>query len=288
MKAFSTWSPGYTLVEMAISVVITAVILGTAISPVLNAERSWNRSQESLDITQNTRAALEMMVRDLRMAGSGVGGTSVTTGGVPGNRMHVLEPGPALGNPDTLHILASLDGVRSFISVSMPSASSILRVDDESAFKAGDLIVVSGRSRADLFEVTSVNSQPKQLVLASSSPYNRIQDHDLWPAGGYPVGSRVSRVERVSYWVDEENGVTRLYRRVNSEAPVPIACGVDDLAVRYILQDGSTTDSPDDPDLIRSVELEYAGRVDRKSYGTTGLTDCRPFKVQIQPRVLGT
>jgi len=275
---------GFTLVELMVAIVLTALLVLAALSSMFNVERSWDASQEQIDVTQNTRAALEMLARDVRMAGSGFGGRTLTTGGVPGNRLHVLEPTPAASGPDTLHMVGSLEGTRGFTAASMPSPSAPLVLDDATGFEIDDLVAISGRGEANLFQVTGVDPNGREIFLSATSAYNR--SHDSWPAGGYPPGSRVTKVERISYWVDEEDGITVLYRRVDTGEPVPIAYGVDNLAIRYVLADGTTSGNPPDPSLIRSVEIEYLGEP-VKDAATRQYTYPQAFQVRIQPRVLG-
>ena len=272
---------GFTLVELAVAVVLTALILATALSTTFNMQSSWDQSQDRVQVTQNSRAALEMMARDLRMAGSGFAGRTLTTGGVPSRRMFPLQPrsGGAFGT-DTLVVVGGSSGVSTGTAAIMQSPSDLLFVNDASGFEVGDLVVITDGGDANLFEVTSKVPSVNRLDHASTSPYNTPADHDTWPAGGYPTGSTVVKVERLTYWVDDTGPTAKLYRQTHHGDPVPIAQGVASLLIRYVLADGSVVADPADPSLIRSVRIEYVGRSSRPTHADT-------LRISTMPRVMG-
>ncbi|MFN3532314.1 MAG: PilW family protein [Candidatus Brocadia sp.] len=87
---------GFTLVEFVIGLAISLILLGVTVS-MLNVERkSYSFQEQVTEMQQNIRAATDMMVREIRMAGydpSGAGFTGIGT--------HTTE---------LLQILADLDG----------------------------------------------------------------------------------------------------------------------------------------------------------------------------------
>ncbi|MCF6154296.1 MAG: prepilin-type N-terminal cleavage/methylation domain-containing protein [Candidatus Brocadia sp.] len=87
---------GFTLVELVIGLAISLILMGVAVS-MLNVQRkSYSFQEQVTEMQQNIRAATDMMVREIRMAGydpSGAGFTGIGT--------HTTE---------LLQILADLDG----------------------------------------------------------------------------------------------------------------------------------------------------------------------------------
>jgi prepilin-type N-terminal cleavage/methylation domain-containing protein len=272
---------GFTLVELMVTLVIMAVVLGVLVRSLLGVDKSWSHSQDRIDASQNMRAAMDMMVRDLRMAGSGFGGRPVTTGGVPDNLILPCRPAPAAGASDSLFITGALTGPATTCMTAMASPSDGLFVTDTDGFAPGNLVVVTNGVDANMFEVTSVLPATGSLEHSTLSPYNDPTEHIRWPNGGYPPGAAVVQVQRVAYWVDEDQPDRRLMRRQGTEAPLPVAFDVEDLRVTYRLADGTVSASPADPTLIRSVHLDYVPRV----RGATGPPDT--LSVRVQPRVLG-
>jgi len=280
MRVRSLLPAGFTLVELAVSVVVTALILSAAVGTVFRLEKSWDASQDRADVTRNSRAALEMLARDLRMAGSGFAGRTLTTGGAPDNRLYPLQSmdGGEFGT-DTLVVISGEGGLSTVTTAIMASPSGNLLVEDAAGFAQGDLVVVTDGDDANLFEVTSLGDG-NRLDHAATSPYNDPNGHDAWPAGGYPSGSTVVKVEKVSYWIDDTGAVPKLYRRMGSGIPLPLAHGVEALNVRFVLADGSVSSDPDNPALIRSVQVDYVGKMTNHALKDT-------VRISTTPRVIG-
>ena len=71
---------GFTIVEMLISVAIGMLIIGITVT-MFNAQRKAFSLQEELsEMTQNARIAMNMISRDVRMAGYNAGGTLTVSG----------------------------------------------------------------------------------------------------------------------------------------------------------------------------------------------------------------
>jgi hypothetical protein len=203
----------------------------------------------------------------------------IVTGGIPDNQLFPVDPAPAIGS-DTLNVTAGLQGVQSSVTQTVGSASDLIYVADASGFSAGDLITLSNGVEVNMFEVTAVDAGSGQLSHSADSPYNDPDDHILWPNGGYPTGSRVAQVQRVSYWIDEDSPRRQLLRRVNDQTPVPVASGADRLEVLYRMVDGSLTSSPGNPVEIHAVVLRYVPRRPSGAQAADTLT------VTVQPRVM--
>ena len=272
---------GFTLVELMIALVITAMMVTVLVRSLLTVEGSWENSRNRVATSQNTRAALDAMVRDVRMAGSGFSGRPVVTGGVPGNIVYPCRPAPNPSGSDSLFVTGCLSGVATTTSVPMPSPSDGMFVSSTDGFSPGDLVVITNGVEANMFEVTGVVPSTGSLEHSVSSAHNDPNQHVIWPSGGYPTGSTVVQVQQVAYWVDTATGESRLMRRNGSEAPLPVGFDVDALHVSYGLADGSVTSAPSDPALIRTLFLDYVPGVK----GAT--TPARTVSVRVKPRVLG-
>jgi len=60
---------GFTLVELLIALALTGVVLGAAVTTFVAQRWSYARQEHVTAMTQGTRAAMEMVTRDVRMAG---------------------------------------------------------------------------------------------------------------------------------------------------------------------------------------------------------------------------
>jgi hypothetical protein len=259
------------------------VVAGAILSMLLNVQRSWSTSRDLMISHQNERAGVDLMVRDIRMAGTGFAGRPIVTGGVPNNLIYPLEPRPGAGAGDTLTITAGFTGLHSLTTANMGSASDALRVASVAGFQVDDFVIITNGVEANMFQVTDIDAMTNTLGHATSSPYNTPSGHVVWPAGGYVAGATVAQVGRVSYWVDDTGAVTKLRRQMGEETPLTVAADINGMRFRYISADGSESASPADPSLVRSVLLDYLSPA--AAGCEEGASDT--LSLRIQPRVLG-
>jgi prepilin-type N-terminal cleavage/methylation domain-containing protein len=60
---------GFTLVEVAIAMVIAVAVMGAVFGLLIRGQSSFQREPEVADVSQNARSGLDMIARDLTMAG---------------------------------------------------------------------------------------------------------------------------------------------------------------------------------------------------------------------------
>ncbi|MEA1867990.1 MAG: PilW family protein [Thermodesulfobacteriota bacterium] len=65
----SSKSNGFTLVELLIAMAITGIVSAAIFSTFLSQQKSYLIQEQVAEMQQNLRAAMNMMVRDIRMAG---------------------------------------------------------------------------------------------------------------------------------------------------------------------------------------------------------------------------
>lgn len=275
---------GFSLIELMVAMTIFTVVLVGVLGVLFHIQDSWTTSSNQIHTNTNERASVDLMANDIRMAGSGFGGLSAITPGVPGSRVYPLQPLPGHSAPDTLFVTGSLTGATTALTSRMASAAADIVVADVTAFAVNDLIIVSDAGDANLFQVTGINTATKTLQHATSSAYNTALGHTPWPNGGYNIASRVAKVSRVAYWVDEstDSGRKTLMRRDGGQDPVAVANNVEWLSLRYVLADGTVSNNPADPSLIRSVLMDYVSPSLVADHATAADT----LSMRIQPRVL--
>ncbi len=61
--------PGFTLIELLVSLVIGLVVLGAVYSVFTLHDREVHRQEQVIEMQQSARSAMEMMTREIRMAG---------------------------------------------------------------------------------------------------------------------------------------------------------------------------------------------------------------------------
>jgi len=244
---------GFTLIEMMVAVAILIVVLLALYATLNGAQRAAMVSTRHVQTRDTGRVAIQLMERDLRMAGSGWGLVAVETSD-NGNPLQLrgIMPGPGAVS-DSIRILGSWGGIAR-LSQDMPLSTSAIRVDSLAGFTAGDLCVVTNdEGSAHLFQVTSIGTAPNTLV-TGPSPWNTAGGHASWPAGGYRQGTTVYRVALVSYAVDS---VTyrrpSIVRTEHGQASQLVAYDVHDLQIWYGLLNGARTRAPSDLSMIREI-----------------------------------
>lgn len=239
---------GFTLLEMLVVMVILGVVLGGVFGTLNRTRGEADRVGTLVEKRQSARAAVQLLERDLRMAGSGLAGVPVSAS-FNGTAMSfaAVTPGPVSGanSCDSVQIMGAW-GASTTTTDGMPGASSILKVADVTGFSDGDLVVIVDplATSANLFEVTATNSSAGTIQHNPSSPYN-LPGGRQWPAGGYPANSQVFKIDLLSYRVDATSyKKPALVRRAFRQAPSVVAYNVDLFQVWYHMQDGTETRAP--------------------------------------------
>ena len=69
---------GFTLIELLIVIVISALLTGAIYTIFISQQSSYAIQTGVTGMQQNARAALTLMEKDIRMAGSGIGSSTFT------------------------------------------------------------------------------------------------------------------------------------------------------------------------------------------------------------------
>jgi type IV pilus assembly protein PilW len=247
---------GYSIIEVLVALTLATVLAAAAFTVFFNSQRATGRVTKIIENRQNSRTAIQLLERDLRMAGSGWGRQSVS-GCYDGAPMMVASVQPGYGgsdaSSDTLGILGAWDQATT-LTAAMPSASSTIKVADLTGFAVGDLCVVTDTKSSHLFQVTGINNGASTLEHATSSRYNMAGGHAGWPSGGYLVAAKVYRASWVSYRVDSTSAKRpQLVRWAQNQSPQVVAYDVNQFTVSYLLEDSTSTRDPIDLSLIEQV-----------------------------------
>jgi type IV pilus assembly protein PilW len=60
---------GFTLIELLVTLLIGSFIMGSASMVLISQSKAYATQEQVEDITENLRSAVEMMTRDIRLAG---------------------------------------------------------------------------------------------------------------------------------------------------------------------------------------------------------------------------
>lgn len=229
---------GFSLVELMVALTIAMIILAASVALMVNSKQSYTTQDGLARLQENARFAMQFLLRDIRMAGyygcadditsvksflnAGNGfsfsfsnriegseaggvfnpsGTSLSTAGI--------NTGTASGNiwPNTDAIaMRMLDASNPFaLQGSMPQTSSSLKVNAGSGLAAGDVIMLTDCSNADMFQITNMNPNGGfDLVVhnpGSGSPGNNPANNPMKLSKKYQVNSQVMKFISVVYYI---------------------------------------------------------------------------------------
>ena len=191
---------------------------------------------------ENLRSALEIMTRDIRMAGYGIPlAVDVPAGLLPGgdNTIRNIRALNRTTGADEIYILYRYDMDSSLPPTTAPGGMGIyansLTVASVSGFWKGDLVLVSDGINGDVFEVTQPPSAPTLNfdVGGSANLYNSLASHTPFP--GYAAGvTTVSKVRFARYFIDTTDPVhpTLMLDRMTGTAQ-PLADDIEDMQIQY-------------------------------------------------------
>lgn len=264
---------GFTLVEIAVTLTVLATVLGAVFYAFFRSQASARRTENVVQARQGSRAALQLLEREIRMVGSGWGRAPVygCDNGTP-MTLSAITPGYASAAASDSVVLLGAWDAQTTLRANMAMVSDPVPCQSTAGFKNGDFVLVTNGAVAHIWQVTGVSGSPADLAHAASSVYNMPGGHTNWPAGGYGPGARVYRVAWVTYRVDNTSYRTPcLTRRDQGSAAQVVATDVSSFQVWYLLQDDTVTRNPADLSLIDKIRPIIVTRVTDR--GATVLTD---------------
>lgn len=219
---------GFGLVELMVAMTIGLVLLG-GIGYVFIGSRGAFRTTDNLSrMQENARYALDMMSRDIRMAGYlGCGNMAAIRVNTianppvpqmtPGNALIGYDNGSGWTNPSTVawtagDVLSVMGAFSSGVNLTgnlAPQNANIQVSSNPDGFQAGDVLVVTNCVNADVVKATSVSNSGTTITVAhsnSSNTGNRI--------GVYGPDAFLMKVNQYSYFIGTNPAGNRALYRV--------------------------------------------------------------------------
>lgn len=251
---------GLTLVEIMVAIVISLILAAGIIQLFLGTSQTY-RFQESLSrIQENGRFAMEVMSRDIRMAGFWGCGTAdlagvnsilndsddyvwdfgvplqghEATGGAwsPAVDASIVDPLPG----SDILTLRSTDDSGATISFQPALPAATIHVEPGHQLAIQDVVIATDCTMAAVFQITNINnpgSGGHNVVHAATSsitPGNQSP-----PSLGHQfVEGELLKISTKTYYVRQgTNGLPALWRRVGSAAAQELVEGVERMRVTY-------------------------------------------------------
>lgn len=190
---------------MSISLLILAS-LGTVF---LSQLRTYNVQEQLIEMTQNARAAMDFMSREIRMAGYGVPKSNLSgwidwVSGVTMSKAVIIEDGTGASGSDIIHIAACFDGPASTLASAVSAGSTTLQVQSghggEFNLNRKKLISLNGLEGA---LITNISSD----TLTIDTDPNTTGNQGL--KNSYQNGTALSIAKVISYSIVSETENSR-------------------------------------------------------------------------------
>lgn len=250
MKPFfiSRKQTGFGLVELMIAMTLGLVLLGGIGYVYMGSSGAFRTTDNLSRIQENARYALEVMSRDIRMAGYiGCGNIAsmvvktIASPPVPAmsvnNALIGYDNGSGWTNPttiprvagDVLSIMAAFGNGATLAGNLTPSNANVQINGNPNGYKQGDVLVVTDCANADVFKVTNVPGNSGLVTLASGSGSNSGNRTGVYGSDAY-----VLRVDQYSYFIGNNTAGNRALYRVGLDGVAQeIVEHVHDMQLRY-------------------------------------------------------
>jgi type IV pilus assembly protein PilW len=240
---------GFTLIEVMTAMVILGIAMTAAYATFQFQHASFTVQNRVAEAQQNLRAAMEVMGRDIRLAGYGIpAAVPVPTGLLPGgdNTIRNIRTLNRTTGADEIYILYMYDMDASVPPTNapggMPIYANTLNVSSVAGFWEGDLVLISDGINASMFEVTQPPSAGTLNfdVGGSTNLYNTSSwPHTPFPGyGSGPPAPTVSKARFVRYFIDTTDPAhptlmqDRMLDKTNPIAQ-PLADDIEDMQFQY-------------------------------------------------------
>lgn len=231
---------GFTLIELLITMVVMVVIVAALSSTFIIQQKTYNTQEQIAEMTQNARAAIDLLTSELIIAGYGtpgsatsnlspwitwVSGVSFTSGPV------VLQNGSGALGSDIIHIAACFGEP----SMTTNLAANAARMDTT-------LTVLDGsKFNTDKKKLISINGLESAIVRGVSANTLTIDTDPSTPTvneglkKAYQIGDSVCIVKVISYSIVQEDGSYILKRNENLDAGrQPVAENIINLQINTV------------------------------------------------------
>ncbi|MBL4633329.1 MAG: prepilin-type N-terminal cleavage/methylation domain-containing protein [Kofleriaceae bacterium] len=261
---------GTTLVELMIAMIISSIVVFFLFTIQSRMSQAYNGQGTVSEITQNLQAARQMLVRDIRMAGYGLGDGTVSavsafdpTATVDGDG-NISLPGFTVNNNangdgnDSFRLLFANSEDDIFILGYTPGAGAKVWFDydtpdgSDPGFSVNDTLIISGRNDSCIISITLITlGTPSRVHFSNTGAFNSAQNNHCDDAlSGTSI--KVSRLSSRSYRIDPIRKVEG-YLQMSPSGEVVANDWVDmgvgftnlQIATRYFNNTPPTTLDPD-------------------------------------------
>ena len=260
---------GFTLIELLIALVLSIVIVGAVYATFNSQQKSFSLTNQKMDMQQQGRAAMNFIMRDLRMAGCLVPAAKALR--VVNNNISSGTT-PASDALTVLYSNGAFDGLSIVSASGAPPASVTVEVQSGGSFASNSsyvneniILVTSDESHSVIRKISGASGTGAQRTftlggldsyLSGVSPaFDSSSDNSASYAGGnaYILTTRTYDVQSETLYINDHNDTT------STGTPQPLAEGAEILQFDFNMSDGNTVSDPTSGsytiDQVRAVRI---------------------------------
>ncbi|MBI5193991.1 MAG: prepilin-type N-terminal cleavage/methylation domain-containing protein [Nitrospirae bacterium] len=235
---------GFTLIEIMVAVAILGIVLTSLYNLFIGQVRTFEAQRDVTTTQRDIRTSLEMLERDIRMAGLGV------PRGV--NPIAFVQNGTLLNAaaPDTISINFSLGPVTYLRTSTVTQPGNVIQVNSVTDFVVGNTVNIISKYNNNLvggYIINAINTVANTLSLNADPTAAGIDTGDF----------AIKAFNTITYSVaaNVTTGRNNLIRNDGTVQSV-IIDGVNDFQLSYIMNDKTETSAPATLSDIRRIRID--------------------------------
>lgn len=217
---------GFGVLELVLGVTLMGIAVAATSGIFLASKWHMQMQQRQLEATNAARAAVDMIVRDLRLGGAclPVTGDFVSLEGVNSGQLDEITTRTGLTRPD----LSCVTTVVPLGSGPVAGNATTIPVQSVDGFSVGMRAYIRDTfGDGEYFDITSVTASPPRL------------GKSVTLAQSYPDTSGVYAIDQRRFYIDTAsgpNGAPQLMLQVGNKVAQSFAVGIEKLDIQYQLQ----------------------------------------------------
>lgn len=272
---------GVTLVELMIGLAVGSLVVAAAFSTLTMSQKAYRANEQVVDMQQNVRMAMELLSRDVKLAGFGSPGVPVgncTSAIVPADQ----NPGGADTGPDSVQLLVPTtrsSGDNRWTLRAKTASTGITQLllqtggdgavkdMEKSGLTIGSYISIGGSATA---KVTGYDASAQTINVSIPPPLWFQQDDPIYllQCIRYQV---VSAPDPGDLCLGKAPCLTRgVAGATGPSAEAPIAEGIEDLQLAYACDGCVATINSGIPDRIIDDQTPFNGKFDQNDFLSDG------------------
>ena len=292
---------GFTLVELMAAVLITVIIVAAMMTTVVTSNRANVVNSQVADTQQNVRLAIDLLSRDIKLAGfnynatdpatTAVGACNATIGAVTwpvGLLPQDQSPNAADTGPDGVSMVLPVLNAGWTLTAIAGGTANASSLDNSITLSAAAITEMSARGLAVNSTISIGGALTKTVKSITATTIGFGAGNNV--TGQFPIGTPVYLLQCVRYQIIANTPAT-----CGSDAPclvrdnVPLVDGVEDLQITYAC-DGCNQVAPnpqgadgiiDDQDGSSSGGIPTFSQGDFVSNGSWAISPRTPDKIRM-------